>query len=124
MNELSGGDGDAIDGNAFAPARRAVRGQALRRYAETTWPTVYGDMDQLRSAEQVLNDVVHLIVADVSIAKLPDAVGELLGRIAADVAVDRAVEAGDLLRPEEVERMIGRLRRSVRERHYGDGDDW
>lgn len=110
---------DTKGSNPFGPAARAVRGRALRSYAEESWPAAYEGIDPEKNAVRIANDVVHAALADVPVDDLPAAIGRLLGTLAADALVDRGVEAGHLVSDAEVQTLIDELRSGVWRRHYG-----
>jgi len=84
--------------NEYAPVLPAARGEALIAYAQAQWPDLY-DSDSTPGGEQILNDLMHAAVGPVPLDALPEAVGTLLGRLAADVVTDRQVEARILPTP-------------------------
>jgi hypothetical protein len=123
----SGATEDEATERGSAPAVRATRGSALLTYARRQWPGAYEGTrdpgDEVLNADpyyQTLNDVVHAAVSDVPGRQLPNAIGSLLGTLAADVVVERAVEGGVFTSSDEIETMIGELVEAVRVRHYGE----
>jgi len=123
----SGATEDEANDRGPAPAARATRGSALLTYARRQWPGAYegtrdpGDEDlNADPYYQTMNDVVHAAVSDVPARQLPKAIGSLLGTLAADVIVDRAVEGGIYNSYDDIETMIGELVEAVRVRHYGE----
>lgn len=83
---------------------------------------MYDSADSADDAVTLVHDAVHANLAGASLAELPQRLGALLGRVAADVIVDRSMEARRITESREIELLIAQLTNAVRARHYG-GDD-
>ncbi len=112
---------DPMGSNPYAPTARGARGRAVISFAEQQrTPDMHDDEPSL----QVLQDVVHALVADVPRQQLPSAVGELLGTVAADLIVDRAFEARGMASDAEIWALGKTLQDAVGRRHWGGPDDY
>jgi hypothetical protein len=108
--------------NPFHPVLRAERGAELRQRSDQQWEAL-GERGH-RHEESALHDLFHFLVADVPRDRLVERTADVLGRLAADAVVDRAVSEGGRASDEEIWRLQDRLARTVGVRHWGDPDEW
>jgi hypothetical protein len=106
--------GDMLDGQVQAGRDR---GERIHQFAISEFAEHYDDAYDARM--EVLREVAHAALAQVGREGSAEAIGRLLGTVAADLAVERALEAGGPASDQEIWAVKIALEKAVDTRHWG-----